>query len=106
MFGGWSLIPVPVLGAAYARLVGKRDDSGQKKEILTATLTLGLMTAGYFAIYVITPYDLKWHLKYALNRLLVQLWPSVVFLFFMIVRTPELAIARRTLFDSAPGHAR
>ena len=44
---------------------------------------LGLTLAGYFAIYVITPRDLYWHLRFSLNRLFLQLWPTVIFLFFL-----------------------
>ncbi len=50
-----------------------------------AVITLALTLAGYFAIYVITPYDLYWHLRFSLNRLFLQLWPSVIFLFFLKV---------------------
>jgi hypothetical protein len=52
---------------------------------------LGVMLMGYFFIYVTTYHDLSWHLRTSLRRVLVLLWPSVVFTFFLIVRTPEEA---------------
>jgi hypothetical protein len=47
--------------------------------------TLCLTLAGYFAIYLITPRDLYWHLRFSLNRLFLQLWPATIFLFFLYV---------------------
>jgi len=51
--------------------------------IAMAIITLALTLAGYFAIYLITPYDLYWHLRFSLNRLFLQLWPSAIFIFFL-----------------------
>jgi len=42
-----------------------------------------LTLCGYFAVYVITPNELYWHLRFSLNRLFLQLWPAVIFLFFL-----------------------
>ena len=84
-FGDWFLIPGTVSLAILFFLPNQR-----KKFVLTpgfriAVITLALTLAGYFAIYVITPYDLYWHLRFSLNRLFLQLWPSVIFLFFFKV---------------------
>jgi len=59
-------------------------DPGPRASRIALTLTL----AGYFLIYLITPYDLYWHLRFSLNRLFLQLWPAVIFLFFL--RNPVL----------------
>jgi len=44
---------------------------------------------GYFAVYLITPYDLVWHLSHSLGRLFLQVWPSALFLFFLAIKGPE-----------------
>ncbi len=41
-------------------------------------LTLAL--AGYFLIYLNTFYELEWHLRTSLRRLLLQLWPTFIYL--------------------------
>ncbi len=46
-------------------------------------MALGITLAGYFFIYVITPYDVYWHLRFSLNRLFLQLWPAAIFLCFL-----------------------
>jgi hypothetical protein len=91
-FGHWLLIPGTLLLAAYYFLVGHRRDAHNRTAIRTSALAMGLTLAGYAAIYVITPYDLYWHLRFSLDRLFLQVWPSVIFLFFMVVRTPEQAL--------------
>jgi hypothetical protein len=62
-----------------------------RRFLLTAALCLCGMAAGYFFIYVTTPQNLAWHIRTSLNRLLLHLWPSAVFVFFLIVRTAESA---------------
>ncbi len=87
-FGDWFLIPGTVLLAClYFAAPGKRmqaADPGSRASRIALALTL----AGYFLIYLITPYDLYWHLRFSLNRLFLQLWPAVIFLFFL--RNPAL----------------
>lgn len=92
-FGHWLLIPGTVLLAGYYFMVGREVGSKYEAGIRTSVLALGLTLAGYFAVYVITPYDIHWHLRSSLNRLFLQVWPSAVFLFFLALRTPEQAQA-------------
>jgi len=61
----------------------------RKISVYTSILVLTFMMLGYFGIYLVTPHDLAWHLRWSLDRILLQLWPSIIFTFFMIVRTPE-----------------
>ena len=92
-FGHWWLIPGTVLLAGYYFMVGREVGSKNEAGIRTSVLALGLTLAGYFAVYLITPYDIHWHLRSSLNRLFLQVWPSAIFLFFLAVRTPEQALA-------------
>ncbi len=82
-FGDWLLIPGTVLLAGlYFAAPGKRmqiADPGVRASRIALAVTL----AGFFLIYLITPYDLYWHLRFSLNRLFLQLWPAVIFLFFL-----------------------
>lgn len=90
-FGDWLLIPGTILLAGlYFAAAGKRTQAatpGTRACRLAVALTL----AGYFFIYLITPYDLYWHLRFSLNRLFLQLWPAVIFLFFL--RIPSTTVA-------------
>ena len=81
-----------ILLAAYLALIGIRIDGKDRLNIQAGAAVLVLMLAGYFAIHLVAPYELNYHLMTSLNRLYMQLWPSAVFLFFMAARTPEQAL--------------
>jgi 4-amino-4-deoxy-L-arabinose transferase-like glycosyltransferase len=92
-FGQWDelrFIPissVPLLLGALV-LFGLKSDARGLQGPTTAAWTLGLTLAGYFFIFLITPNTLEWQLSRAGVRLLLQLWPSALFLFFMVIRDP------------------
>jgi 4-amino-4-deoxy-L-arabinose transferase-like glycosyltransferase len=48
-----------------------------------------LLLAGHFMVFVSMAHELQRLLNSSLDRLLLQLWPSALFLFFMVVRAPE-----------------
>lgn len=98
-FGHWLWIPGTVLvlglylvlGQPAARTEGApAGPSGTRAPNVAATagfrasvFAILITLAGYFLVYVITPYDIYWHLRFSLNRLFLQLWPSVIFLCFL-----------------------
>ncbi|MDP2839544.1 MAG: glycosyltransferase family 39 protein [Syntrophales bacterium] len=75
----------------YLLLAGVRIDDRDRTGLVRTAAVLLLMPAGYFFVYVMTPLDLGYHLATSLNRLFLQLWPSVIFLFFMTAGAPETA---------------
>jgi hypothetical protein len=84
-FGHWLLIPGTVLLAGFYFVAGKDERLMRQAGFRTSVLALILTLAGYFAVYLVTPYDLYWHLRFSLTRLFLQVWPSAVFLFFLVV---------------------
>jgi hypothetical protein len=57
--------------------------------IYISLIVLFIMLLGYFMVYIVTPRDLVWHLRTSLRRLFLQLLPTVIFIFFVLVNTPE-----------------
>jgi hypothetical protein len=84
---GYLLLVYPFFVGIRTRI---RDGAG----LVTSAVVLGLISIGYLFVYVTTPYDLQWHLTFSLGRLLIQLWPGFVFLYFLSVRTPEEALTQ------------
>jgi 4-amino-4-deoxy-L-arabinose transferase-like glycosyltransferase len=80
---------IVILMALYLLFSGFDRSGKVKKHILSHVLLLLLMVCGYTFAYVITTYDLRWHIDSSLRRLFIQLWPAWVFLFFYSVRGPE-----------------
>ncbi len=85
----WERAPVRLvcLLAIYGVCVGvsARRTAG----VTEAALAFLLLSAGYFAVYLTTPYDLSWHLFTSMDRLLAQVWPTFVLVLFLLLRTPE-----------------
>jgi len=80
---------VVVLMAVYFLISGIHRSGNFKKHPLSHVMLLLLMMCGYIFAYVITPYELEWHIGSSIRRLLIQLWPAWVFLFFYSVKGPE-----------------
>jgi hypothetical protein len=78
---------------AYLLLLGVRSDGSGRTSIRAGSVALILLLAGHFAVFVSMAHELARLLNSSLDRLLLQLWPSALFLFFLAVRTPEEATA-------------
>ncbi len=93
-FGQWWLIPLPIVMLVLYFLL-KRNVTREEKETVRASAAALILTlAGYFFIYLITPRDIYWHLRFSLNRLFVQLWPSAIFVFFSALGCEPLTARR------------
>jgi hypothetical protein len=88
-------IPMFILVIIYPLYSGISIDPKMKGSLLTIFLTVIFMGGGYFAIYIITPYDLQWHLKTSLSRLLMQLWPSFILAVFLMTRGSEMVSSEK-----------
>jgi hypothetical protein len=89
-FGGWnySLGMFPIL-FVYSLIVGKSYLNQSENIAFTKLfLILGITFLQYMCIYLITPYDLAWHLSTSVNRLVVQLFPSFLFVLFVSLNDP------------------
>src|SRR5579871_390942 len=89
-FGGWFLVPGSVLLVALYFLKRRNTVGVQKFAHSRSIVALLITLAGYFAIYLITPRDLYWHLRFSLDRLFLQLWPSAIFFTFLTMTEPEM----------------
>ncbi|MGA7194260.1 MAG: hypothetical protein WBW94_11580 [Anaerolineales bacterium] len=91
-FGGWGIGILPIL-VVYAFIFKLAPSSDLGPAYLAIGLILILQTIGYYGIYLITPYDLQWHIDFSLGRLVFQLYVPFLFLFFTIVTDVEKALA-------------
>lgn len=78
-----------VLSIVYLALTGIDRIAVNKSGIRAHLLVMLFMLLGYSFSFFISPHDLKWHMGSALRRLLVQLWPTWVFLCFYCAKGPE-----------------
>lgn len=89
-FGGWrfSAVLLLVVGAAASLAAGNRWLDNRVAHGMN--LVMSAMLAGHFFIFLLDPYDLAWHVGTALNRLFLQLWPTLLFLFFLQISFPPV----------------
>jgi hypothetical protein len=99
-FGGGVVSIAPLL-LFYLLLVGTGVKQEDRPSVVASSLAMAIMLVGYSAVYVFTPRDVYWHLMTSIDRLFSQLWPTLVFVFFLAVRTPEEALAKKGI-ASAP----
>jgi hypothetical protein len=81
---GWFLL-------TYLICAGPSGTAATSLGAKTAAITLALMLAGYTAVLLTVPAPLLATNLRSLERLLLQLWPSAVFAYFLLVRTPPEA---------------
>lgn len=74
-----------ILLASYLLLSEVKLEQG----LLLISMIFAGMVVGYFLVYIITPHDLVTHLETSLRRILVQLYPSFLFIYFMLVKSKE-----------------
>jgi hypothetical protein len=93
-FGPLLISPFLILGA-YLAVVGIQKDERDRAMRRTSTLALLFIASGYFATYVVHPNPLAWELDCSMDRLLLQIWPGIVFSIFLAARSlrPEPARA-------------
>lgn len=82
-----SLVNWPLF-ALYALVLGIDRDRLRVPAFTACLVILLLQLAGYYSILLISPHAVLWHIS-ALYRLLLQIGPLIVFLFFSAVKPPE-----------------
>ncbi len=104
-FGGWVFLglPVSVMLVLLVYLIAARQPLSRDRVpmLVVALVVLAVQMAGYYAIYVITPYDLTWHLTTSVSRVFLQIFPMTVFFVLIATRTPETIFHK----DQAIQHA-
>jgi dolichyl-phosphate-mannose-protein mannosyltransferase len=98
-FGKWTvnLIPLMVL---YGAVAGSEAHAKRTTAVTINALVVGVIAVTYFAIFVDLR-DLRYYLLYGLDRLLLQLWPSAVFVFFLLIRSPYATARQPEKLQSA-----
>ena len=87
-FGAWYLSPlIPLF--AFVLLLGIDRSITRRQSWLTLAITLVIVSAGYYVVYLTTPVELKVHLDASLDRLFLQLWPSFLLLLGLLTRTGQ-----------------
>jgi hypothetical protein len=74
--------------AVYALVLGIDKSRVHLSAFVACLMIILLQLVGYYSILLISPHNVLWHLS-ALYRLLLQIAPLLVFLYFSLVKPPE-----------------
>lgn len=88
-FGADFFKPQVILLFVYLLAMRSGAYQVQRRGFLVLTVILALQVLGYGFVYLITPYDLSWHLMTSQARLLFQIIPLAVFICFGFSMEPE-----------------
>jgi hypothetical protein len=94
-FGNNGLASAPWPLAACLLALGLNPNQSDQAWARAGAAVMLLLLAGHFIVFVSMADELARLLNSSLERLLLQIWPSVLFLFFLAVRTPEEAGVHR-----------
>jgi hypothetical protein len=73
-----------VILAVVLGVVSKED---ARSRAWLALPIVGLLTAD-FALYLVTTAELSWHLNTSNSRVILQVWPAMIFVSFLMLRRP------------------
>lgn len=89
-FGGWTnwfgIIPALFVYFLLFRLPVNKE---LRPAYIAGITMLAVQLFGDYGVYLITPYDLTWHLSYSIERIVLQIFPVIVFLVLAASRVPE-----------------
>ncbi len=83
----------PVLLAAVLALALRFVPHAERRSRMWLLIPVAATAAAEYGLYLVTTADLDWHISTSVSRLVAQLWPSLIWLFFLVLRTPEEAFA-------------
>jgi hypothetical protein len=90
-FGEWRIAPYLAMAVPFFAWTSRRRLGARESLILSV---LGLMLAGYYAVYLLSPQDLAWHIDSSLVRLLLQLWPIALLAWSLTFPCPDPVATR------------
>ena len=92
-FGGWTLLalPIGIIAILLVYLIVAREPLSRERAplVIASSAMLGIQMLGYYGVYLITPYDLTWHLSFSVERIFLQIFPLLAFVILSAARTPE-----------------
>lgn len=91
-FGRWDLNPwwIFLFGILY-----KGVNFNQNRNVIFYNFTfIVLFLIALFFVYILTPMDLIWHLNTSLHRLLFQLFPAFIFIYFFTINNNRTKSAK------------
>jgi hypothetical protein len=79
----------PVILAAALAITLRFVPASETRARVWLGIPAAATLAAEYGLFLVTTADLKWHLSTSMDRLLAQMWPSLIWLLFSTLRAPE-----------------
>jgi hypothetical protein len=87
--GGWYRVGIlPILCVYYLLFHSPIKENSSAVFIGFAIFALQIL--GYYAFYLISPYELDWHVGSSIDRLFIHVYPTILFVTLMASQNPEI----------------
>ena len=84
-FGNWWVNPLlPMLLYVIVQRYRRPAYAATKQAWFPAIVFAGML-CGYYGVYLFSPYEVVWHVETSISRLLIQLWPTLLLLWALLV---------------------
>ncbi len=88
--GSWRDKSGLILLGAYVFVSGVKIPSLVYRVFATILCVLIFQFIAYYAIYLITPLDLDWHISHSIDRLFLHLFPGLILVAFLAMGSPKV----------------
>ena len=92
--GGWNNIGILLILCIYF-LIFHSHIKDNPPVIFIGFTIFACQILGYYVFYLISPYDLEWHLSSSLDRLFVHVYPTILFITLIASQSPEDVFAKQ-----------
>ena len=90
--GGWNNIGILLILCIYYLVFHSRIKDNPPAIFIGFAIFV-CQIIGYYVFYLISPYDLEWHLNTSLDRLFIHVYPTIVFITLIASQSPETIFA-------------
>jgi len=89
VYDAGAAITHPVLLAALLAFALRFVPATERRQRMWLWIPIAITATAEYGLYLVTESNLDWHISTSVSRLVAQLWPSLIWLFFWMLRTPE-----------------
>jgi hypothetical protein len=107
ILGAGPLWAHPLILVAALAIVLRLVPAAERRARGWLWIPIAATLAAEYGLYLVTTADLNWHISTSVNRLVAQVWPSLLWLVFLMLRPPEdYFLAQETVVKSSPKRKR
>ncbi len=85
------VLNIPLVLTVYLLLAGWQVEKKDRRGLVFIVALFISMLVAELIVYLLSPHDIAWHIEFSLSRLWLQLYPTGLYFYFLVVRSPEIS---------------